>query len=364
MSNYPKHISKKREPVKTPKSIVENGAVHYGTFNEPFEVLNLIDADNPFYNNVPKFLKKYRLAEWEAFEINMDEGILISAVYNMFPISFSIIWWYDKTEKKVIKWQNSSPVNGTHVAANLVNDDSYLKTKNSDFRIFNDFANGIASAQGYSIDKKLGKIDIDMHLTRISPLANCVMPLKYKKSGKNYCNALYSEKDFFAAEGSITINGQKYESNNNTVGIIDDHKGYYPFQSHYDWLTTMGKCNINGEMKYLALNLTHNQSVDQYNYNENVLWLEGESYPLPPVIFTHKDDDKRAKTWYIKDEYGDVDLRFEIDDTGYIIINLGLIKSDYALPFGKIYGYVKDHKGNKYILDEMDGIGEDKTTRF
>ena len=129
---------------------------------------------------------------------------------------------------------------------------------------------------------------------------------------------LYSEKDFFKATGYIAVNGEKFVTNENSVSIIDDHKGYYPYLAHYDWLTTMGKCNVDGEMKYFAFNLTRNQSIDQdayfaFNltrnqsidqdaYNENLIWVDGESYPLPPVVFERES--RKAKTWRIHDEPG------------------------------------------------------------
>jgi len=364
MSNYTEYISEKRKPSRTPKSIVIDTKVQYGTFDKPFEKNNLLDVQTPCGTKMPHWLKKMRFAEWEAFEINMDEGILICAIYKMFPVSFSSFWWFDKSTQKVQKWSNIKPFNCAHVAKQLIDDDSYLKTKNSEFRIFNHFSEGIASGKGYSQNKKIGKIEIDIQLERISPLANGVMPLSYKKGTNEFCNPLYSEKDFFKAAGTITVNGSKYTSNENTVGIIDDHKGFYPYKAHYDWLTTMGKCEIDGQSKYLALNLTRNQSVKQDDYNENVLWLEGESYPLPPVIFKYKDDNKKTRIWHIKDEYGDVDVRFDIQDESNIIIKAGVISVDYALTFGKIYGYIKDHDGKKYIVDGMDGIGEDKTTRL
>ena len=36
----------------------------------------------------------------------------------------------------------------------------------------------------------------------------------------------------------------------------------------------------------------------------------------------------------------------------------------YALPFGKVFGYIKDVNDKTYIVDGMLGIGEDKTTRI
>ena len=359
MIKYPDFISKKRSPAPTPDSIIENGKTNFGTFDAPFKNLNLIEAQDAWSKALSVKARASRLTQWEAFEVHFDEGALISAVYNLgTAIGFSIFVWYDKINNKIYSWKNFVvPAKKAKVASQLINDYCYLKTGKSEYRIDNDFANGKASAKGYTKGKN-GSFEIDVKFERLSPLANGVMPLA-QKDGK-FVNPLYSEKDFFKATGTITLNGKTFTSNERSVGIIDDHKGYYPRPAHYDWLTTMGQCEIDGKMQYLAFNLTRNQSVDQDNYNENVLWLEGKSYPLPPVWFTHKDDKKKADVWYIKDEHGMVDLRFEIAQTFYMPIP---VITYYALPYGKIYGTIKDHDGKVYVLDNMIGIGEDKTTR-
>ncbi len=362
MSHY---ISPKRIPAPTPNSIVENGKVHFGTFDAPFKNLNLLDAHKPCGPRMPDSMKRSRLTEWEAFEVQMDEGALVSAVYIMGPLAFNIFVWYDKKTKKISAWRNFVfPASKGKVASQLVDDYCYLATKNSEYRINNDFLNGKANAKGYAKSKK-GTFEIDIQFERISPLANGVMPLAKDKDG-NFKNPLYSEKDFFKATGSITVNGNRYETNERSVGIIDDHKGYYPFKAHYDWLTTMGTIDVDGEMKYFAFNLTRNQSVDQENYNENVIWFEDKSFPMPPVVFKHKDDKKKAKEWRIVDEKeeGIVDVKFEIKDVYYMPIHLGLVDVYYALPYGIISGYVTDTEGKKYVVDGMTGIGEDKATRI
>ena len=181
---------------------------------------------------------------------------------------------------------------------------------------------------------------------------------------KNIFNSNELEENSVCSILELTAaDGKTYKTNERSVGIIDDHKGYYPFFSHYDWLTTMGKTEIDGEQKFFAFNLTRNQSVDQVNYNENVIWLEGESFPMPPVVFTHKDGKKKANEWHIRDEAGQglVDITFKIDNVFYMPIPVAVY---YALPYGKIYGYVTDTNGKKYTVDGMVGIGEDKTTRI
>lgn len=357
-------VSEKRYPSPTPNAIVEDGKVHFGTFDEPFKKLNLLDAYKPCGARMPDFMKRSRLTEWEAFEVNLDEGALISAVYIMGPIGFSIFVWYDKATQKVSAWRNFVPVKRSKVASQLVDDYCYLKTGNSEFRIDNDFLNGKASAKGYT---KFGKrtFEMDVRFERVSPLANGVMPLARNKDG-SFRNPLYSEKDFFKATGYITVNGKKYVTNERSVGIIDDHKGYYPYKMHYDWLTTMGKTIIDGEEKYFAFNLTRNQSVEQDNYNENVIWLEGESYPMPPVVFKHKDGKRKAKEWNVVDEAtgGEiVNVTYTIGDAFSMPIHVLAVDVYYVLSYGSVKGFVTDPNGKKYVVDGMVGIGEDKSTR-
>lgn len=364
MQEYPEYISKTRTPAPTPNSIVEKGQVHFGTFDQPFRNLNLLDCVKPCGSKMPSFMNASRLTEWEAFEVHMDEGALISAVYNIGPLGFSIFVWYDKAEDKIYSWRNIVPKKKAKVASQLVDDYCYCKTKKSEYRIDNDFLHGRAAAKGYSKGKS-GEFSIDMKFERISPLANGVMPLAQNKDG-SFRNALYSEKDFFKAKGTITLNGKAYITNDRSVGIIDDHKGFYPYRAHYDWLTTMGVLDDNGESRYFAFNLTRNQSVDQDNYNENVIWCDDQSFPMPPVIFRHKDGKKKANEWHITDEkgLGIVDITFKINRVFYMPIHALVAECYYALPFGTISGYVTDTNGKKYTVDGMLGIGEDKTTRM
>lgn len=364
MAEYPKHISPKRKPAPTPRSIVENGEVHYGTFDAPFEEINLMDAHKPC-KSMPDRSKKHRLVEWEAFEVCLDEGVLISAVYKLASlIGFSIFVWYDIAENKLYSWRNVVSKKKAKVASQLIDDYCYLKSKRSEYRIDNDFKNGKASAMGFT-EGKNGRFEIDMAFERISPLANGVMPLKKDKNG-DFRNPLYTEKDFFKAMGTITVNGKTYYTNANSVGIIDDHKGFYPFFAHYDWLTAMGQLEVEGKRNHFAFNLTRNQSVDQHHFNENVIWREGASFPLPPVVFTHENGKRKADVWHVTDESGldIVNVTFKIKRTFYMPIHLLFVDCYYALPFGTVHGYVTDTEGRRYDVDGMIGVGEDKTTRM
>ena len=77
MNNIPDYISSTRMPAPTPDSIVENGKVHFGTFDAPFQNLNLLDAVKPCGKNMPDFMKLL------SGGIKKGEGGLISQIKSM-----------------------------------------------------------------------------------------------------------------------------------------------------------------------------------------------------------------------------------------------------------------------------------------
>lgn len=350
MQKYPSFISEKRRPVPTPHMMVNNGISCFGTFDKPFPVMNFLDCRNPLGSFIPNAFSKFRLTVWEAFEINLDEGSLISAVYNVGAAGFSIFVFHDKRTNITYSWVNPTTGPKAVVAKNLINSTTELYTSNSYLIIDNQFQDGKCHGRGKARNTKAGNIEFDLHITSLAPPSVVVMPLGTNKP-------LYSQKEFFKVEGYLTLNNQTFYANKRSTAIVDDHKGFYPYNMHYDWLTTMGRTKINGKEKYLGFNLTHNQTTSQDDFNENLLWLEGYSCPLPPVNFTHTD----RNVWSIKDEYDMVNIAFKIDDDFQMQVHLGVIDVDYKLPFGTITGYIKDIEGNKYILDGMTGIGEDRT---
>jgi hypothetical protein len=146
---------------------------------------------------------------------------------------------------------------------------------------------------------------------------------------------------------------------------VDDHKGYYPRKAHYDWVTTMGIHEADGEKKWFAFNLTRNQSVDQEKYNENLIWLEKETSLLPPVKFTRDVptlEFRNGARWFIRDEHDMVNVTFHVYDIFRMVTHAKpLVNIEYFVAFGELEGYVRDESGRKYILDGRLGIGEDKT---
>lgn len=377
MGDYSKFIDEKRRAVPTPESMVdENGICAFGTFDKEFEKMDLVKLKNP--TSLPNCFNRLKLTLWEATEVHLKNGVLLAVVCDMGIFGKTLNVFYDKRTKKVYCWDTNLKSKDTVIAPNLINGAvAEGKTPVSHVRYVNDFQDGKCHLKGQHTGKCLitvpqkdktivaaikenygeATIEYDFTLTRLSK--PCVASIPF---GKN--RPLYSQKDFFKAEGRLVINGEEMLTDEDSAAIVDDHRGYYPRHAHYDWVTTMGKCNVDGEEKWLAFNLTRNQSIDQEKYNENILWLEGKTSILPPITFTRNPESKDFKDyseWIVKDEHDMVNLKFKVYNMNPMIMHALVVNIDYYVAYGELEGYIRDEDGKKYVLDGMFGMGEDKT---
>lgn len=377
MGDYSKFIDEKRRAVPTPESMVdENGICAFGTFDKEFEKMDLVKLKNP--TSLPNCFNRLKLTLWEATEVHLKNGVLLAVVCDMGIFGKTLNVFYDKRTKKVYCWDTNLKSKDTVIAPNLINGAvAEGKTPVSHVRYVNDFQDGKCHLKGQHTGKCLitvpqkdktivaaikenygeATIEYDFTLTRLSK--PCVASIPF---GKN--RPLYSQKDFFKAEGRLVINGEEMLTDEDSAAIVDDHRGYYPRHAHYDWVTTMGKCNVDGEEKWLAFNLTRNQSADQEKYNENILWLEGKTSILPPITFTRNPESKDFKDyseWIVKDEHDMVNLKFKVYNMNPMIMHALVVNIDYYVAYGELEGYIRDEDGKKYVLDGMLGMGEDKT---
>jgi len=171
---------------------------------------------------------------------------------------------------------------------------------------------------------------------------------------------MYSTKALMPASGSLKAGDLVHSFDPSmAIGIFDDHKGYYPYNLHYDWVTGFG---FDRKGRKVGFNLTDNQVENQTKYNENRLWLDDEIHPLAPVKITRPFG--RTSPWNIQDTEGMVDLVFTPEVSHDIALNLGLAEVDYAGPFGRFEGRLRSPSGELIVASGLYGMGEDKRMRI
>jgi hypothetical protein len=341
-----------------PESLVTSGKAVFGTFDKEIKNLNILDAVKP--TAAPTWMNSKRLTAWEALEVDLKEGTLVVGLCNMGIIANIALVFYEKETKKAYYWADSLAPRKAHIAKNLFEGSlTHTECKKYSLRFINNFQSGKCLVSGKYSNKKFGSIAFSFDLVKASLPSVVSIPF-----GPN--RPLYTEKLMFRANGTLTLNGKTFRSDSNTMGVIDDHKGYYPHRAHYDWLTAMG---VDKAGQVLGFNLTRNQSIDQERYNENLIWQETKSSLLPPVVFRKegvaiKDFVSATETplvWTVEAEKGMGHLTFQIQAVYKMIVHAGFVSTDYFIAYGDLKGYLVDSKGEKISFDGMTGIGEDKT---
>jgi hypothetical protein len=313
----------------------------------------MLDVERPYHYPIPRFLKNWRLKEWQAFQFGDERWFFFTALYNAKSFSLANFHAWDRAEKRHFFFQRVLPGGVFHFGEKL--ERSHVAYRGPRSKI--EFA--------FALDKGHIAIEIE-HAYRkpdsrfsgrflfstgqkvAAPSAVC-LPL-----GMN--RAMYSTKVLMPFEGEFRCSegDQKFDTPG-AMGILDDHKGFYPWRMRYDWVTGFG---LDSKGRRAGFNLTDNQVKDQVRYNENCIWINGKVWPLPPVKVTRPKGPMGE--WFIQDTEGLVDLVFVPEVPNDIRFNLGLLSSDYHGPFGSFRGLLKNGDGDKVEAERLYGAGEQK----
>ena len=359
MADYSSFIDSARRAKPTPEHLVdEKGNCAFGTFTDEFRDLNLLQAKQP--THLPQFLNRQKLTQWEACEIHLKEGTLLSVICDMGLFGKILHVWHDRENGTITAFDHNLASKDTGIAANLLDGcRAYAKTDKSDIEYINDFGNGAAHLKGHAADEN-NQLEYAFQLTQVCPASIVSIPFDRNRP-------LYTEKMMFAAKGILKINGRIIECDDFSTAIIDDHRGYYPRRMHYDWVSAMGRYEINGKMQYFGFNLTRNQSIDQRRYNENLIFFENRTSILPPVSFSRSEQtraDGRQTVWKVRDDHDMVSVDCTMKAVHPTVLHAGAVNIDYYFTLGTVQGYLRDEQGNKIPLDGIDAMGEDKTMLF
>lgn len=356
MSDYRRFIHQGRRSIPTPDNLVDaQGRAVFGTFQSEFPQMDLTRAKHP--TRLPDFMNKSKLTLWQACEIHLQEGVLLAALSDMGLFGKIICLFWDRRSNRLLSFESTLSSQDTIIAPCLMNGAiAYAHAKDASIRFCNSLEKGQCRLDGRHSGKD-GRVYYEMELTRISAPSIVSIPF-----GDN--RPLYTEKIFLKAKGTLTINGETLHTDGASVAIIDDHRGYYPYRMHYDWVTTMGRCPVNGREQYFAFNLTRNQSIDQERYNENLIWFDDHTSLLPPVHFTRAVPSREAdgtNTWQVRDDHDMVCVDFHVQNQHGIEVEALAVQVHYYIAWGVLSGYVRDEDGVRIPLDGMMGLGEDKS---
>lgn len=329
-----------------PACIVDGGVQRLGTFDGPLVNVNLVDA--PWTPPLPRSMRTLRLKEWQAVQLVNERWFAIVALFDAKLIALVQTKLYDRQtgrkyvfERKVLTgaFENTRQV--------LFSDSAYRRS-------------GVTVAFANRLQE--GYLDVELDLPeegdrpRIAGRVRATLEPGALHVGSwpfGRGRGAVSHKGMFRAEGTLRVGEEDVRFEAPTgVAFLDHHKGTYPYEMRWDWVTTGG---FDGRRR-IGLNLTRNDSTDPVQYNENVLWLDGRPHLLPPVTFEREAGD--PEVWSVRDSVGRIDVRFIVEVDGRVDVNALVVRSKYRGPFGRFEGTVTTAEGEEVSLDGLFGMGE------
>jgi hypothetical protein len=340
-----------------PEAIFSGGDYNYGRFGTPFGRANMLDVDRLYAYRVPRIVKDWRLKEWQAYQFGDERWFFFAVLMNAKISSFVQFIAYDRERKAKYAFKRFLPGSMFRFPETLSGSNVYYRGSRTYLESACDYEHGsmqVTVVHGSRTPSRRFSGCFKFSCAPRSAAPNVVcLPFGLGR-------AMYSTKILMPMEGEFAVAGDSYVLEGpSSMGIIDDHKGYYPYRMRYDWVTGFGK---DPRGRRVAFNLTDNQARDPERYNENCLWINGRVWPLPPVKVTRPGGD--TGEWIVQDTEGMVDLVFVPEVANNDRFNLGFIESDYAGPLGSFRGFLRNGEGDKIQAEHLYGMGERQFLRM
>ncbi|MDR0569363.1 MAG: DUF2804 domain-containing protein [Spirochaetaceae bacterium] len=336
---------------------VERGKPLPGTWNAPFDEVDLLMVKMPFPFPLPRGLRDCRIKEWETF-IAQDERFFLQAVLcNLKYFRWAQVLLYNKETKEQLRFRKLIPFGGWRMPRTLANASIDSRSYGFFFRIHD------------WLDADLVKVDLDIEATRKRPAftAHLEYEADRRRATPMAVNLLFSElrcmyayKSVAPVRGDMVFGGQHISLDpGTTTGFFGDFKGYYPYRMYSAWCTGVG---FDEQNRRYGFSIAENQTKETFKNNENAIWVNGALTPLPPVHITMPHGVEAD--WIIQDMEGMVDLVFTPQEQIHSGLNLLAAKAEYSTPLGWYNGTILDAAGTPVTLHNHWGFGERLTLRI
>jgi hypothetical protein len=338
--------------IQTPRGApIEHGTPLPGTWNTAFARVDLLDIRRPYFWPLPRWLRNYRIKEWESFSIQ-DNRFFLEALFGNFKLfQIAQILLYDKENEKNYVFRKLLPGNDWKLPKSLNHAAVECRSSRFFFRIHT------------WLNADTITLDLDIAATKRQPAFTAHLaysmnnhdgtPVAVSLNFDERRN-MYAFKALTAVRGDMVLGGRHINMDQaRCMGIFRDYKGFFPYKMRGAFCGSMG---FDGEGRRYGFHIAENQAKENRKNNENVLWVNGQYTPLPPVRITMPDGPE--SDWVIQDIDGMVDLVFTPKEINRIGVNLLLIGSDFFAGMGYYNGVLVAHNNEQIQVRNQWGIGE------
>ncbi|MCL2720548.1 MAG: DUF2804 domain-containing protein [Treponema sp.] len=339
-------------PISSP---IEDGNPVMGTWNKAFDKVDLLEIKKPFRYPFPRWVRNFRIKEWQSFNVNNESYTLDAIFCNVKLFRMAQVILYDKKNNQRFFFRKIKPGTGWQLPLSLANSSIDSHSPDFYFRIHN------------WLDADTVKLDINIEAKRKQPSLTVHLAFNINRAkddpmavslGFSKRRIMYAYKAFAPVQGDIVYAGKHISINQDTsFGFFCDFKGFFPYRMRSTFCSAAGYIEENSvKERRFGFHIAENQTSEKNKNNENALWIDGKLTPLPPVLITMPNgtDD----TWVIQDVEGMIDLTFTQKDYNKNGIKLFITRADYNIVFGYYNGMLVNSDGEKIQIKNLFGMGK------
>jgi hypothetical protein len=330
---------------------IENGIPLQGTWTQAFDEVDLLNIQRPFPFPFPRWMRDWRIKEWESFVVQDERYYLNTVLINIKYYRAAQVFLYDKKTKERMRFRKIIPLSGWRLPRGLANSSIESRSYGFFFRIHD------------WLDTNTIRVDLNIKAMRRRPSFTAHLTFHFSRQAVTpmVVNLLFSErrcmyayKALVAVRGDMVFGGRHISLHpKKTTGFFCDYKGFFPYRMHATWCTGFG---IDGENRRIGFSIGENQTKETFKNNENAFWVDGNLTPLPPVRITMPKGIE--SDWVIQDVEGMVDLTFSPQEQIRSAANLIVTKAEYDTPLGYYNGMLVNSQGEQIPVKNLWGLGE------
>ncbi len=374
-------VSPTVSPTPTPRRVVEtDGTVHVGWFDGPFAEMNLAEAPidhalSPLRTGslgfVERSYRRWRLKRWLYTSVTTERVLFACAVVDLGYIGNAFAYVVDRQTGAKHEYNTLAPLGrGLKVADRSTEGRTEFRDPRwGQIVLDTDSAAGIRS-----VDVRLeGQLGAD-------PKPPLEARYEIRDRGRDPAPVfvieeseprrwIYTHKCYGLEAGGSVRSGEIRDEVALGEGFagLDYNYGYRPRQTWWNWAAAGGKAqggerigfNFSAHRPWPGARGAQGRPRDTGvpDAGDCALWLPGGCVKLPRIEFEYDPADI-MRTWWLRDEEGLVDLRFEPSGQRSDDVNLGMVVSQFHQPYGTFSGTVRSRAGEVFELADLFGVTE------
>ncbi len=341
-----------------PSKIIENGKAIFGDFNFPPQKLSIQRIRQPFsLMPLPVFVTKMRIRSNLCFSFSIDGYIGTIEIMDANFFAFGEVNVWTKNEKQCLSYRTIILRRKT-IPQTALKGDCRSHRKNRYIRVAWDYdKNTITIVCRLKHDKTRPDLHFAFSANIRDNTLISVIPAPTMRRCAAIHHAALSIEGTVSKESSV-LTASPFVSKG--LGFFTIRRSFYKLRTFCHSITAQGE--INGKVVQFNLYISNQDPADSSQFNENVLFIDGEVTPLPPVTITHPRGIRNK--WIIQDTESMIDLAFVPSFTTVRKNSILILRTQYHTLFGSCEGSIKDKDGEDYSLKEFSAVAKKQYLRL